>query len=86
MRKFLLGGLAVIAAVVCMAWGVQSPKIIEQLPLSRMTRIRLTAGYTAFAVFDLVEHGPGPRDATYAVAARFRGGSVFGRPHLEPTA
>ena len=49
MRKFLLGSLAVIAAVVCMAWGVQSPKIIEQLPLSRMTRVKLTAGYTTFA-------------------------------------
>jgi hypothetical protein len=39
----------VLAAVVCIAWGVQSPAIINQLPLSRMTRIKLTANYTTFA-------------------------------------
>ena len=48
-KVFMSISAVLLAAVVCIAWGVQSPKIIEQLPLSRMTRIRLTAGYTAFA-------------------------------------
>lgn len=48
-NKLLLVAAIVAAAFVCISWGVQSPRIIEQLPLSRMTRVKLTANYTTFA-------------------------------------
>lgn len=47
--KYLAVAAVAVAAIICIGWGVQSPKIIEQLPLSRMTRVKLTAGYTTFA-------------------------------------
>jgi len=36
-KVFMSISAVLLAAVVCIAWGVQSPKIIEQLPLSRMS-------------------------------------------------
>lgn len=50
MRQPTITVLLVTAiALVCIAWGVQSPKIIEQLPMSRMARVRVTATTTAYA-------------------------------------